>query len=43
MCSTGEPSVTTVVGAETAFAEPSEFDAVTDTRSVWPMSPLTGL
>ena len=26
------PSATTAVGADTALAEPSEFDAVTETR-----------
>jgi hypothetical protein len=31
---TGRPSLITAVGAETALAEPSEFEAVTDTRRV---------
>ena len=37
---TGAPSVTTALGPETAFADPSEFDAVTETRSVCPASLL---
>ena len=40
---TGAPSLTTALGPETAFADPSELEAVTETRSVCPASLLLGL
>src|SRR6266536_5209265 len=40
---TGAPLPTTAVGDETAFAEPSEFEAVTETRTVWPASLFVSL